>query len=156
MENRSWRTKSVAMLIGEYTHSLDPKKRLSVPAKLRKVLGKGAVITRGLDTCLFVFPVPQWKELAEKLSSLPISQSDSRSFSRLLLSGAMEVAFDRLGRILVPDYLKSYAGLDREVVVAGMYTRLDIWDALAWNRYKKGMEKRSDEIAQKLGDLGAI
>lgn len=144
------------MLIGEYTHSLDPKKRLSVPAKLRKVLGKGAVITRGLDACLFVFPVPQWRELAEKLSALPISQSDSRSFSRLLLSGAMEVSFDRLGRILVPDYLKAYAGLDRNVVIAGLYTRLEIWDAKKWSVYTKQMEKRSDEIAQKLGDLGAI
>ena len=144
------------MLIGEYTHSLDPKKRLSVPAKLRKVLGKGAVITRGLDACLFVFPVPQWRELAEKLSALPISQSDSRSFSRLLLSGAMEVSFDRLGRILVPDYLKTYAGLDRNVVIAGLYTRLEIWDAKKWSVYTKQIEKRSDEIAQKLGDLGAI
>ena len=144
------------MLIGEYTHSVDPKKRLSVPAKLRKVLGKGAVITRGLDTCLFVFPVPQWRALAEKLAALPISQSDSRSFSRLLLSGAMEVTFDRLGRILVPDYLKSYAGLDRNVVIAGLYTRLEIWDAKRWDAYKKRIERRSDDIAQKLGDLGAI
>lgn len=144
------------MLIGEYQHSLDSKKRLSVPAKMRKVLGKGAVITRGLDTCLFIFPVPQWRKLAEKLSALPISQSDSRSFSRLLLSGAMEVTFDQLGRILVPDYLKQYAGLKREVIVAGMYTRLELWDSVTWSAYKKSMEKRSDEIAQKLGDLGAI
>lgn len=144
------------MLIGEYTHSLDPKKRLSVPAKLRKVLGKGAVITRGLDACLFVFPVPQWRQLAEKLAALPISQSDSRSFSRLLLSGAMEVSFDRLGRILVPDYLKSYAGLSRNVVIAGVYTRLEIWDAKQWEVYKKRIESKSDDIAQKLGDLGAI
>lgn len=144
------------MLIGEYTHSLDPKKRLSVPAKLRRVLGKGAVITRGLDACLFVFPVPQWRTLAEKLSALPISQSDSRSFSRLLLSGAMEVTFDQLGRILVPDYLKQYANLKHEVVVAGMYTRLELWDSRTWSAYKEKMEKRSDEIAQKLGDLGAI
>lgn len=144
------------MLIGEYTHNLDPKKRLSVPAKLRKVLGKGAVITRGLDTCLFVFPVPQWRQLAEKLAALPISQADSRSFSRLLLSGAMEVTFDQLGRILVPDYLKTYAGLKRQVVVAGMYTRLEIWDAGRWDDYKRRIEKHSDEIAQKMGDLGAI
>ena len=144
------------MLIGEYTHNLDPKKRLSVPAKLRKVLGKGAVITRGLDTCLFVFPVAQWRQLAEKLAALPISQADSRSFSRLLLSGAMEVTFDQLGRILVPDYLKTYAGLKRQVVVAGMYTRLEIWDAARWDDYKRRIEKHSDEIAQKMGDLGAI
>lgn len=144
------------MLIGEYSHSLDPKKRLSVPVKLRTVLGKGAVITRGLDTCLFVFPVPQWRQLAEKLAALPISQADSRSFSRLILSGAMEVGFDGLGRILVPDYLKAYAGLDRQVVIAGMYTRLEIWDAGRWADYKRRMEKNSDDIARKLGDIGAI
>ncbi|HXV26769.1 MAG TPA: division/cell wall cluster transcriptional repressor MraZ [Candidatus Paceibacterota bacterium] len=144
------------MLIGEYTHNLDPKKRLSVPAKMRTVLGKGAVITRGLDACLFLFPVAQWRSLAEKLSALPISNADTRSFARLLLSGAMEVGFDSLGRILVPDYLKAYAGLDRQVVVAGMYTRLEIWDAARWAAYKQRIEKRSDDIAQKLGDLGVI
>jgi MraZ protein len=144
------------MLIGEYTHNLDPKKRLAVPAKLRKALGSGAVITRGLDTCLFLFPVPQWRQLAEKLAAMPISHSDSRSFARLLLSGAMEVSFDALGRILVPDYLKSYAGLKREVVVAGMYTRLEIWDVARWDAYKRRIERRSDDIAQKLGDLGVI
>jgi MraZ protein len=137
----------------EYTHSLDPKKRLSVPAKLRTDLGNGAVITRGLDACLFLFPVGQWRVLADKLASLPISRSDSRSFSRLLLSGAMEVGFDSLGRILVPDYLKEYAGLDRQVVIAGMYTRLELWDAARWAAYKKRIERRSDDIARTLGDL---
>lgn len=144
------------MLIGEYTHNLDPKKRLSVPAKFRKELGDGAVLTRGLDGCLWLFPSRQWSQLAERISALPMAQSDSRSFARLLLSGATEVDFDVLGRILIPEYLKSYAGLRREVVVAGVHTRLEVWDKDAWTEYKKKLEKNSDSIAQKLGDLGTI
>jgi MraZ protein len=144
------------MLIGEYTHNLDPKKRLSVPAKFRKELGDGAVLTRGLDGCLWLFPSQQWGQLAERISALPMAQSDSRSFARLLLSGATEVEFDALGRILIPEYLKSYAGLRREVVIAGVHTRLEVWDKDAWTEYKKKLEKNSDSIAQKLGDLGTI
>src|SRR6266404_2844686 len=109
------------MLIGEYKHSIDAKKRLSIPSKFRKELGDGAVITRGLDNCLFVFPSAHWRQLAEKLGNMPLVQQDSRSFARLLLSGAMEVDFDGLGRILIPDYLKKYAGLTKTAVVAGLY-----------------------------------
>ena len=146
----------ITMLIGEYTHNLDPKKRLSVPAKFRKELGDGAVLTRGLDGCLWLFPSDQWSELAQKISTLPMAQADSRSFARLLLSGATEVEFDGLGRILIPEYLKTYAGLSREVVVAGVHSRLEIWDKEAWADYKKILEKNSEAIAQKLGDLGSI
>lgn len=141
------------MLIGEYSHNLDPKKRLSIPAKLRKELGAGAVLTRGLDGCLWLFPLTQWKALAERISALPMAQADSRSFARLLLSGASEVQFDSLGRILVPDYLKEYANLAREVVIAGVHTRLEVWDKAAWSRYKKNLEKNGDEIAQKLASI---
>ncbi len=144
------------MLIGEYTHNLDPKKRLSVPAKFRKELGTGAVLTRGLDGCLWLFPSSQWSALADKISALPMAQSDSRSFARLLLSGAVEVEFDALGRILIPEYLKAYAGLTREVVIAGVHSRLEVWDKAAWTAYKKKLEKNSESIAQKLGDLGTI
>lgn len=147
---------SLRMLIGEYSHNLDPKKRLSVPAKFRKELGDGAVLTRGLDGCLWLFPSPQWAQLAERIAALPMAQSDSRSFARLLLSGATEVQFDTLGRILIPDYLKQFAGLSREVVIAGVQNRLELWDKAAWNEYKKALEKNGDAIAQKLGDLGTI
>ncbi len=146
----------VRMLIGEYSHNLDPKKRLSVPAKFRKELGDGAVLTRGLDGCLWLFPVSQWKQLADRIAGLPMAQSDSRSFARLLLSGATEVEFDSLGRILIPEYLKTFAGLTREVVVTGVQNRLELWDKAAWNEYKKKLEKNGDAIAQKLGDLGSI
>lgn len=144
------------MLIGEYSHSLDPKKRLSIPAKFRKELGSGAVLTRGLDGCLWLFPSRQWAALAEKLAALPMAQADSRSFARLLLSGAHEVTFDSLGRILIPEHLKGYAGLEREVTVAGVHTRLELWSSRTWDAYKKKLEKHSNAIAQKLGDLGTI
>jgi MraZ protein len=144
------------MLIGEYQHNLDAKKRLSIPSKLRKELGGGAVITKGLDNCLFVFPMNEWNELAPRLAKLPLGQRDARAFSRLMLGSAMEVEFDTLGRILIPDYLKNYAGLERSVVIAGLYSRLEIWNEDRWNAHKADLEKNSDTIAQKLGDVGAI
>jgi len=142
------------MLIGEYKHTIDAKKRLSIPSKFRKELGEGAVITRGLDNCLFVFPSESWQKLAEKLGNMPLVQQDSRSFARLLLSGAMEVDFDSLGRILIPEYLKGYAKLNKSAVVAGLYNRLEIWDEKKWDRYKSDLEKNSDKIAEKLRELG--
>lgn len=144
------------MLIGEFTHTLDPKKRLSVPSKFRRELGSQAVLTRGLDGCLWLFASAQFEVLASKISSLPMAQSDSRSFARLLLSGASEVEFDSLGRILVPEYLKEYANLKRDVVVAGVHTRIELWDRQVWDQYKQRLEKQGDSIAQKLGDLGTI
>ncbi len=144
------------MLVGEHKHIIDPKKRLSIPAKLRKEIGEKAVLTRGLDNCLFLFPLKEWGELAEKLSKLPIGQSDTRAFVRLILSGASEVETDQLGRILVPDYLRDYAGLKKTVVIAGLYNRLEIWDEEKWRVYKSDLEKNSDRIAEKLGELGVI
>lgn len=144
------------MLIGEYSHNLDPKKRLSIPAKFRKELGSGAVLTRGLDGCLWLFPKSQWNVLANRIAALPTAQAQSRSFARLILSGASEVQFDSLGRILVPDYLKEYAKLTREVIIAGVHTRLEVWDKAAWSSYTKKLEKDGDAIAQQLGELGSI
>jgi MraZ protein len=142
------------MLIGEYIHTIDDKKRLAIPSKLRKELGAKAVITRGLDNCLFVFPSKEWQKLAEKLSNLPISQRDPRGFSRLMLAGASEVDLDTLGRVLVPDYLKKYAQLKKNVVIAGVYNRLEIWDQARWNMFKSQSEKEVDNIAERLGELG--
>ncbi|OGN07426.1 MAG: cell division/cell wall cluster transcriptional repressor MraZ [Candidatus Yanofskybacteria bacterium RIFCSPHIGHO2_02_FULL_38_22b] len=144
------------MLIGEYKHNLDPKKRLSIPSKFRKELGEDAVLTRGLDNCLFVFPSQSWKPFAEMLAGLSMAKKDTRSFSRLFLSGAVEVEFDSLGRILIPDVLKEYAHLNKSVVVAGLFNRLEIWDETRWNKYKGDLEKNSDSIAEKLGELGII
>jgi len=144
------------MLIGEYKHTLDPKKRLSIPSKFRKELGEGAVLTRGLDNCLFVFPLGQWANFAEKLGNISIGQQDNRSFARLFLSGAVEVEFDSLGRILIPDNLRDYADLKKAVIIAGVSSRLEIWDEEKWSIYKSKLEKNSDSIAEKLGEMGII
>ncbi|MEK7077248.1 MAG: division/cell wall cluster transcriptional repressor MraZ [Patescibacteria group bacterium] len=142
------------MLLGEYTHNIDAKGRMAIPAKFREKLGAGAIITRGLDNCLFVFGGKEWEALAQKLMGLPLAQANSRAFVRLMLAGAMDTEFDAQGRILIPDYLRKYAGLKKEAVVAGLYNRIEIWDSGSWERYKQKTEGASEEIAEKLGELG--
>jgi MraZ protein len=142
------------MFIGEYKHNIDLKKRMALPSKFRVGLGKSIVITRGLDTCLFVYPMKTWKELAEKLGTMPIGEAGTRSFVRLMLAGAVDVKTDSQGRVLIPDYLKEYAQLNKNVVVAGLFNRLEIWDEKKWNKYKQNAEKNSAEIAENLGKLG--
>ena len=142
------------MFIGEYKHNIDLKKRLALPSKFRKELGKSIVITRGLDNCLFVYPIKTWKELAEKLGTMPIGESATRSFVRLMLTGAVDVNSDAQGRVLIPDYLKEYANLGKNVVVAGLFNRLEIWDEKEWDNYKQKAEKNTEEIAENLGKLG--
>jgi len=144
------------MLIGEYKHTLDPKKRLSVPSKWRGDLGQTLIITRGLDGCLFVYPQTQWQKITEKVSQLPLGQADTRSFNRFFLSGAVEVEVDSVGRILVPDFLKDFAGLDSKVVLAGIYDRVEIWAENKWEDYKRDIELKADELAQKLGEIGVL
>jgi MraZ protein len=116
------------MIVGQYNYSLDPKKRLTIPPKFRNVLGEGAVLTKGIDGCLFLYAQKEWEILANKLSKLPLSEQNARSFARVMLAGAMDVKIDSLGRILIPDYLKDYAKLDKKVVIAGLYDRIEIWD----------------------------
>lgn len=142
------------MFIGEYQHLIDDKGRLAIPAKFRGELKRGGIVTRGLDHCLFVFEKKEWVMLAGRIKTLPISQANSRAFSRLMLSGAMEVDLDVQGRINLPDYLRSYAGLKKQAIVAGLYNRLEIWDEENWKRYKDKTEASSDDIAEKLGELG--
>ncbi|HEY4506187.1 MAG TPA: division/cell wall cluster transcriptional repressor MraZ [Candidatus Paceibacterota bacterium] len=144
------------MLLGEYTHTLDPKKRLALPAKFRKELGRSVVLTHGLDKCLFVYSMKEWKNVAEKLGKLSMGAADTRGFNRFMLAGAVESEIDSVGRILVPDFLKNFAGLGEKVVVAGVHTRAEIWDETTWNNYKRKIEKRADELAQKLGEVGVI
>ena len=115
------------MFIGEYKYSIDEKKRLAIPVKFRKLLGKKAVVTRGLDKSLILYPAREWGNLAKKISKLTLVQADARNFSRLMLGGAMEVSIDSLGRILLPDYLKDYAGLQKKVIFIGLYDRIEIW-----------------------------
>lgn len=143
------------MLIGEYEHTIDAKKRMALPAKFRKDLGKEAVITRGLDACLFVYPMKEWERVAEALSNLPTGQATNRSFVRLFLAGAAHVETDALGRILVPDYLKKYAGLSERVTIVGVGKRLEIWDSQKWEAYRSDIEKQADLLAERLGEIGA-
>ncbi|OGZ79131.1 MAG: cell division/cell wall cluster transcriptional repressor MraZ [Candidatus Staskawiczbacteria bacterium RIFOXYB1_FULL_37_44] len=142
------------MLIGQYEHTIDTKKRLALPAKFRGELGDKVIITRGIEGCLAVYTEMEWKIMSDKLGALTISQAEARSFTRMILAGAMEVSLDKLGRILVPDYLKDYAGLKKNVVICGLSNRLEIWDSEKWEKYKKEAEKGVDEIVSKLGSLG--
>ena len=130
------------------------KGRMAIPVKFRKDLSGGAVITRGLDHCLFVFSQSEWETLAKKITALPLAQANSRAFVRLMMAGAMDCELDAQGRILVPDYLRKYAGLSKDVVVAGLYNRIEVWDGEEWERYKAKTEGASQEIAEKLGELG--
>lgn len=142
------------MFIGEYNHNLDEKGRLAIPAKFRTILKKGAVVTKGLDGCLFLYSKHQFEEIAKKFAALPLSQSKARAFARHMLAGAMDLEFDNQGRITLPEYLRKFSSLRKKVIVAGLYNHLEIWDELAWNKYKISSEKNSNDIAEALGDLG--
>lgn len=142
------------MFIGEYTHNLDDKGRLALPIKFRSELKDGAVVTRGLDNCLFLYTKKEWAKLAEKLSALPVSQANSRAFSRLMLAGAMDVETDKQGRMVLPEYLREFAGLKKSAVIAGLYSRLEIWDEDNWKKYKQQTEEQSTDIAERMAELG--
>jgi MraZ protein len=142
------------MLIGEYQHNLDEKGRLAIPAKFRNILKEGAVVTKGLDNCLFLYSKEKWQEMAEKFAKLPVSQAKARAFSRHMLAGAMEVEFDNQGRITLPEYLRKFANLHKKLIVAGLFDRLEIWEESEWNKYRSGNDKNSNRIAESLGELG--
>lgn len=138
------------MFIGEYSYSIDDKGRLSLPAKFRRQLEGGVVVTRGLDHCLTVYPLPQWQARAEALAQLPDHLKKNRDYARLQLSGAWDADVDSQGRIMLPDYLRRYASLDKQVVVTGLYDRLEIWDEVAWQAYRNETEARSNDIAESI------
>ncbi len=142
------------MFIGEYKHSIDDKGRVAIPVKFRSDLSHAAVITRGLDHCLYVFTATAWQEIAGKIKALPMTNANARAFQRLMLAGAVEVELDTQGRALIPDYLREYAKLGKQTVIAGVYDRIEIWNEAAWNEYKTKTEAAGDEIAERLGELG--
>ena len=144
------------MFIGEYIHGLDDKKRLSVPSKFRKDLGKKAVITLGLNKCLSLYTTKEWRTFAEKLSKLSMGKSEDRGFSRAMLSGAFEVEIDSIGRILIPDALKEYAGLKEKVVLTGVFNRVEVWDESAWKSYKSLMVADTDKMRRRTKRLVAF
>lgn len=144
------------MFIGEYEHTLDEKKRVSLPRAFRTGLGKRMVMTRGLDNCLFVYSRGAWEKMAAKLQELSYAQADARGFNRFILSGAVEVDADGAGRVLIPDHQKEFAGLKKNVVFAGVSDRVEVWDVGRWKTYKAGIEKKADALAEKLGEIGAL
>ena len=144
------------MLIGEYTHVIDEKNRLSLPAKFRSVMGKKVVLTPGLDRCLFVFTAKEWSKIEEKLTQSSLLQADNRSFNRFMFGGAVEVEVDSIGRILIPDFLRQRANLKNKVVIIGVSSRVEIWNASVWSEYKKVVEKQADALAEKLGSVGVL
>lgn len=140
------------MFIGEYLHILDPKNRVSLPAKFRKDLGRAVVMTRGLDHCLFVYPKKAWTRVAEGRATHASGTAAARGLARLFLAGAMEAEVDAAGRVLIPDHLKSFAGLTAKVVIAGVADRIEIWQEDAWKKYTADIERDADAFAEKLGN----
>ena len=141
------------MFLGRYSHNLDAKGRLAIPARFREALGSDVVITRGIDRCLSLYPMAAWQPLAEKVSALPISDPDARTFRRMVFAEAATAEFDRQGRILIPPDLRRYAGLDREAIVVGMHTYIEIWSPEHWEAQAEMMDSEGSTIAQRLASL---
>ncbi|MEX0621746.1 MAG: division/cell wall cluster transcriptional repressor MraZ [Candidatus Woykebacteria bacterium] len=142
------------MFLGEYKHNLDYKGRVSVPKKFRSQLSAGAILTKGLDGCLFLYPRKSWEQLTTKFRGLSVTQADTRAFERYLFGGAIEAEFDRLGRIKIPEYLLEYASLKKRLVMVGILERIEIWDEGKWRDLAKILEARGESIAEKLSERG--
>ena len=143
------------MFIGEYSHSLDDKGRLAIPAKFRALLDTGAVVARSLDNqCLTLYPRKKWEEIAEKLANIPIGQKEARAFARLILSGATDIEFDKQGRINIPEYLIKFAQFNKKATVTGQYDKIEIWSEDSWLSYTQAAETTSDNVDQGLAELG--
>lgn len=140
------------MLIGEYEHSVDVKGRLIMPSKLRDEIGYKFIVTKGLDGCLFVFPIKEWEIFQEKLRALPVSDKNARDFTRFFFAGATECEMDKQGRFLISSNLREFAGLDKDVVTIGMNTRLEIWSKEKWQKCDE--EISAEEIANHMTNLG--
>jgi len=142
------------VLIGEYEHSLDVKGRLIMPAKLREDMGEKFIITKGLDGCLFGFSQNEWLSFEEKLKTLPLTNKNARDFVRFFLSGAIECEIDKQGRFLIASNLREYANMEKDVVIIGVGTRLEIWDREKWQSYNSDANISADEIAENMTMLG--
>jgi MraZ protein len=140
------------MFLGEYTHTIDDKGRLTIPARFRGALAAGLVVTRGFDQNLMIFPLDEWQDMAERIISRPLGDEDVRSFRRRIFSGAIDLSPDRQGRIVLPNYLREFAAIDGEVVVAGMYNYVEVWGVGAWRSVRENIENSGDEA--RWDDLG--
>jgi len=143
----------MGMFMGEYQHNIDVKGRIIVPAKFRSGLGEQFVLTRGLDQCLFAYPMEEWKILESKLKNLPLTKKDARSFTRFFFSGAIECEVDKQGRINIPQTLRTYSKLDKECVVIGVSNRVEVWSKEIWEDYFTQSENSFVEIAENLMDF---
>lgn len=141
------------MFTGEYQHGVDEKGRMIVPAKFREVLGEIFMMTKGLDNCLFVYPQTEWNTLENKLKNLPFTNKDARAFARFFFSGAVECEMDKQGRILINSNLREYAGIQKDVVIIGVGTRIEIWAKETWEGYSTETEKSYEELAEKMMEL---
>ncbi|MCL2383462.1 MAG: division/cell wall cluster transcriptional repressor MraZ [Oscillospiraceae bacterium] len=142
------------MLIGEYEHSMDSKGRLIMPAKLKEDIGEKFVITKGLDGCLFIYSQSEWKNFEDKLRTFPLTNKDARALMRFFLAGAMECEIDKQGRFLITSSLREFAELDKEVVIIGVLTKVEIWSKEKWLKYSADENQTADEIAEKMANLG--
>lgn len=138
------------MFIGEFQHTIDDKGRLIMPAKYRDSLGEDFVITKGFEGCLFVYPKDQWRILESQLKNLPFTKKDARAFARFFFSGAVEGLLDKQGRVLVPANLRTYASLKKDVVIAGISSRIEIWSKENWDEYINETEESYEELAEKM------
>lgn len=143
----------LGMFMGEYRHNIDAKGRVIIPAKFREDLGEAFVLTRGLDQCLFGYPLQEWSILEEKLKALPLTKRDARSFTRFFFSGATECELDKQGRINIPSSLLQYAHLEKECVILGVSNRIEIWSKPIWKDYFAKSEESFSEIAENMMDF---
>ena len=144
--------KSDRMFLGEYTHTIDDKGRVTIPAKFRGELAAGLVVTRGFDQNLMVFTANEWEALAENIAARPLSDESVRAFRRRVFSGAVDLTPDRQGRIVLPGYLREFADIDDEVVIAGMFNYVELWSTEAWQEVRESIEDNND--ATRWEDLG--
>jgi len=142
------------MFLGEYQHALDAKGRIIIPARFREQLGESFVATRGLDNCIFVYPLDEWRTIEEKMRSLPFTRADVRSFMRIFLSGASELELDKQGRTVLPANLRDYAHINKDIIIIGVGTRVEIWSAENWQAYTMNSASSYEQIAESLVDLG--
>ena len=144
------------MFIGEYLHSIDDKNRVSLPKVFREGIDGRVVLTRGLDSCVFMYRESDWEEIAQKIANLGFAQADSRGLNRFLLSAAQVADIDKAGRILLPPRLKEFAEINDKAVFAGVYNRVEVWQPKTWEKYKDSIESGADKLAERLGDVGMI
>lgn len=144
------------MLIGEYTHTIDDKNRISLPSKFRKEVGKKLIATYGLEGCLFLYPTKEWEKISEEMGKMDSLKSDTRGFNRFMFGGAVELEVDALGRVLIPEYLREFSKIKDKGVFIGVHKRIEMWNDKKWAEYKQKVVAEADVLAEKLSETGAF